>query len=134
MADPILFKSSCFHGFVIAFILMYAFYKTRLPKYLIALLSTVIITSLWNHGISNNLVKWCDRVAVTITIIALCIYIYKNKFFSQTLLFLLLVAIIALYFTAKILKVKNKEYIWFHLAMHVVATILIAYIVILSDA
>lgn len=132
MADPILFKSSCFHGFVIAFVLMYAFYKTRLPKYLIALLATVIMTSVWNHGGSNDLALWSDRAAVTITIIALSLYIYQTKQFSKSLFFLLLLSIIVLYFVAKALKVKNKEYVWFHLAMHGVATLLVVYLVISS--
>ena len=132
MADPILFKSSCFHGFVIAFVLMYAFYKTRLPKYMIALLATVIMTSVWNHGDSNDLALWSDRAAVTITIIALSLYIYQTKQFSKNLFFLLLLSIIVLYFVAKALKVKNKEYVWFHLAMHGVATLLVVYLVISS--
>lgn len=132
MADPILFKSSCFHGFVIAFVLMYAFYKTRLPKYMIALLATVIMTSVWNHGDSNDLALWSDRAAVTITIIALSLYIYQTKQFSKNLFFLLLLSIIVLYFVAKALKVKNKEYVWFHLAMHGLATLLVVYLVISS--
>jgi len=132
MADPILFKSSCFHGFMIAFVLMYAFYKTRLPKYLIALLATVIITSVWNHGGSNDLALWCDRAAVTITIIALSLYIYQTKQFSKSLFFLLLLSIIVSYFVAKILKIKNKEYVWYNLAMHSLATLLVIYLVISS--
>lgn len=129
MSDSILFQSSCFHGFVIAFVLMYAFYKTRLPKYLIALLATVIITSIWNHGVSNNLAVWCDRAAVTITIIALSLYIYQT---NASYLFLFLLAVVALYFIAKALKVKNNEYVWFHLAMHGLATLLVTYLVIFS--
>jgi hypothetical protein len=132
MANSILFQSSCFHGFVIAFVLMYAFYRTRLPKYLIALLATVIITSIWNHGVSNNLAVWCDRAAVTITILALGLYIYQTKQFSESHLFLLLLAVVALYFVAKALKVKNNEYVWFHLAMHGIATLLVTYLVIFS--
>lgn len=130
MADPILFNSSCFHGFIVACILMYAFYTTRFPKYLIALLATVIITSVWNHGVSNDLAKWCDRAAVTITIIALSLYIYQTKPDSNKYLLLLLIILVGLYFTAKILKEKTKWYVWFHLAMHMISTFLIAYIVI----
>jgi hypothetical protein len=136
MADPILFNSACFHGFIVAGILLYAFYTTRFPKYLIALLATVIITSVWNHGViitvANDLAKWCDRTAVTITIIALSLYIYQTKQVSNIYLLFLLFIVGGLYFTAKILKVKNNNYVWFHLAMHVIATVLVAYIVISS--
>jgi len=132
MADPILFNSACFHGFIVAGILLYAFYTTRLPKYLIALLATVIITSVWNHGVSNDLAKWCDRTAVTITIIALSLYIYQTKQVSNNYILILLFIVVGLYFTAKILKEKTRWYVWFHLAMHVIATILITYIVFYS--
>ena len=128
----ILFNSACFHGFIVAGILLYAFYTTRLPKYLIALLATVIITSVWNHGVSNDLAKWCDRTAVTITIIALSLYIYQRKHISNIYLLILLFIVSGLYFAAKILKVKNNNYVWFHLAMHAIATVLVAYIVVYS--
>jgi hypothetical protein len=108
MADPILFNSACFHGFIVAGILLYAFYTTRLPKYLIALLATVIITSVWNHGVSNDLAKWCDRTAVTITIIALSLYIYQTKQVSNIYILFLLFIVGGLYFTAKNIKRKNK--------------------------
>jgi hypothetical protein len=98
-----LFNSSCVHGFIVACILLYAFFTTRLPKYLIALLATVIITSVWNHGVSNDLAKWCDRTAVTITIIALSLYIYQTKQVSNIYILFLLFIVVGLYFTAKIL-------------------------------
>jgi hypothetical protein len=133
MADPILFVSSCFHGIIIAILLLFAFIYKRLPKYIIALLSIVILTSILNHAYSNNTYKWCDRLAVVITIIALCIYILCSKYsiLSKYIIFFAVLLITVFYICAKYSKHTNRnDYILFHYGAHIVGTFLIAFIII----
>jgi len=133
MAEPILFLSSCFNGFIVAILLLIAFIYNKLPKYLIALLSIVIFTSILNHANTGETYKLCDRVAVIITILTLCIYILRNKcsFLSKCFVFLAVLLISVFYIYAKYNKhINRNEYILFHSGAHIIGTILIAYIII----
>ena len=134
MAEPILFVSSCFHGIIVAILLIFAFIYNRLPKYIIALLSIVILTSILNHAYSSNTYKWCDRLAVVITIIVLCIYILctnNYSFLSKCIIFFAVALITVFYICAKYSKHTNRnDYILFHYGAHIVGTFLIAYIII----
>lgn len=133
MAEPILFVSSCFNGFIIAIFLLIAFIYNKLPKYLIALLSVVIFTSIINHANTDETYKICDRVAVIITILTLCIYILRNKCasISKCIIFIFVLLILVCYIYAKYNKhINRNEYILFHSGAHIIGTILIAYIII----
>jgi uncharacterized membrane protein YfcA len=135
MTNPILCKSSCINGAIITIILACAYSKNLLPNYIIALLLTVIITSILNHRTTNKAAKWCDRIFALLSIVALGYYIYTNKSASKSIkyiMFGLLFAICALYLIAKQkqmqgqIETQNQS----HLLAHICATILILIIVI----
>ena len=129
MTNPILYKSSCINGSLIAIFLSYAYYKNLLPTYIIAILLTVILTSILNHKITNNLAKWCDRVLAFVAIVALSFCIYKTKTtkLNQYLMFVLLFLICALYLFAKQTNTISNIC---HLSAHICATILIFLIIL----
>ena len=134
MTNPILYKSSCINGSIIAIILSYAYYKNLLPKYIIALLLTVIITSILNHNTTNKVSKWCDRIFAFITIAALGYYIYTNNQQNKTTkytMFALLFAICCLYLFAKQKQIQDQKEVQnkAHLLVHICATLLILLII-----
>ena len=131
MTNLILFKSSCINGTLIASILAYAYYYQLLPKYIIAILLTVIATSLLNHKTTSRMVKWCDRFFVFLSILVLCMYIYSTKKTNQVIMFLLLFLICVFYYLAKVI-LPNQTHIsnTFHILSHISATVLIIMIVV----
>lgn len=131
MTNLILFKSSCINGTLIGSILAYVYYYRLLPKYIIAILLTVIVTSLLNHKTTNKLAKWCDRIFAFLSILFLGIYIYSTKKTNQVIMFLLLFLICVFYYLAKII-LPNQTYIsnTFHILSHISATGLIIMIVL----
>ena len=102
MTNLILFKSSCINGTLIASALAYAYYYRLLPKYIIAILLTVIGTSLLNHKTTNKLAKWCDRILAFSSILFLGIYIYSKET-NRVSMFILLFCICAFYYLAKVI-------------------------------
>ena len=100
MTNLVLFKSSCINGTFIGSILAYAYYYRLLPKYIIAVLLTVIGTSLLNHKTTNTVAKWCDRVFSILSISFLGIYIYSTKKTNRVSMFILLFLIGFVTFTA----------------------------------
>lgn len=131
MTNLILFKSSCINGTLIASILTYAYYYRLLPKYIIAIILTVIGMSLLNHKTTNKVAKWCDRIFAFLSILFLGFYIYSAKKTNRLIMFLLLFLICAFYYLAKVILLK-QTYIsnTFHILSHIFATILIFMIVI----
>jgi len=130
MTNLILFKSSCINGTLIAFCLAYAYYYKLLPKYIIAILLTVIGTSLLNHKTTNKVAKWCDRVFAILSILFLGIYIYSKET-NRAIMFILLFCICAFYYLAKvILPVKTHISNTFHILSHISATGLIIMIIV----
>ena len=131
MTNLILFKSSCINGTLIASFLAYAYYYRLLPKYIIAILLTVIGTSLLNHKTTNTVAKWCDRIFAFITISSLGIYIYSTKKTNRISMFILLFLICAFYYLAKVI-LPRQTYIsnTFHILSHISATGLIIMIVV----
>ena len=134
MTNLILYKSSCVNGSLIAILLAYAYFKNLVPKYIIAFLLTVIITSIINHKTTNKVAKWCDRVFAFITIVALGCYIYTNNQQTKTTkctMFVLLFAICALYLFAKQKQIQDQKEVQnqAHLLVHICATLLILLIV-----
>lgn len=131
MTNLILFKSSCINGTLIASFLAYAYYYRLLPKYIIAILLTVIATSLLNHKTTNKVAKWCDRILAFSSILFLGIYIYSTKKTNRAIMFILLFLICAFYYIAKII-LPNQTYIsnTFHILTHISSTVLILMIVV----
>ena len=134
MTNLILYKSSCVNGSLIAILLAYAYFKNLLPKYIIAFLLTVIITSIINHKTTNKVAKWCDRVFAFITIVALGCYIYTNNNHSKSMkctMFALLFVICTLYLIAKQKQKQGKYKVQnqVHLLTHICATILMVLII-----
>lgn len=131
MTNLILFKSSCINGTLIASFLAYAYYYRLLPKYIIAILLTVIATSLLNHKTTNKVAKWCDRILAFSSILFLGIYIYSTKKTNRVIMFILLFLICAFYYIAKII-LPNQTYIsnTFHILTHISSTVLILMIVV----
>ena len=130
MTNLILFKSSCINGTLIVAILAYAYYYRLLPKYIIAIILTVIGMSLLNHKTTNKVAKWCDRIFAFLSILFLGFYIYSKKT-NRAIMFLLLFLICAFYYLAKVILLK-QTYISkaCHILSHIFATILIFMIVI----
>ena len=136
MTNLILFKSSCINGTLIASALAYAYYYRLLPKYIIAILLTVIGTSLLNHKTTNKVAKWCDRILAFLSILFLGIYIYSTKKTNCVIMFLLLFLICVFYYLAKIIpnliKYENTRKLsnTCHIFSHISATGLIIMIVL----
>ncbi len=131
MTNLILFKSSCINGTLIEYFLAYSYYYRLLPKYIIAILLTVIATSLLNHKTTNKVAKWCDRILAFSSILFLGIYIYSTKKTNRAIMFILLFLICAFYYIAKII-LPNQTYIsnTFHILTHISSTVLILMIVV----
>lgn len=130
MTNLILFKSSCINGTLIASALAYAYYYRLLPKYIIAILLTVIGTSLLNHKTTNKVAKWCDRILAFLSILFLGIYIYSKET-NRAIMFILLFLICAFYYLAKvIIPIQTHISNTFHILSHISATGLIIMIVV----
>jgi uncharacterized membrane protein YfcA len=130
MTNPILYKSSCINGSIIAFLLAYAYYKNLLPKYIIGLILTVVITSILNHKTTNKIAKWCDRIFAFVSILALGYYIYTSKKSNRILMFFLLFLICSFYLIAKQKNIQIQRQNKAHFLAHVCATGLILLIVV----
>ena len=135
MTNLILFKSSCINGTLIASFLAYAYYYRLLPKYIIAILLTVIATSLLNHKTTNKVAKWCDRIFAFSSILFLGIYIYSKET-NRAIMFILLFFICAFYYIAKVIpnliKDENTKKLsnTFHILTHISSTGLIIMIIV----
>jgi len=146
MTEPILFASSSFHGVILVIVILYAIIYNRLPKHLIFLLSIVIITSLLNHILTNKLIKWIDRIIVTITLISIALYVLYNNnndnnndnIVKYAIMFAVFM-IIVLYLLTKYSKHQyingsndmfHKNYALYHIGCHMIGTFLIVYIVL----
>ncbi len=132
--DSLLYKSSLINGILILFILFYSLYLKNLPKYIIAILMLVVITSLMNHGMSDENVKWMDRIIAIAAISALAYYI-NDKHKNNYILIVMLALICVFYLIAKFMKnnLNDRDYVYFHILSHVFATILIFWIVIMKN-
>ena len=147
MSEPVLFASSSFHGIILVIVVLYAIIYNRLPKHIIFLLIIVIITSLLNHILTNKIIKWIDRIIVTLTLISLAIYVLyndnnannaNNHVVKYAIMFVVF-TIIVLYLFAKYTKHQyingsndniHKNYALYHIGCHMIGTFLIAYIVL----
>jgi hypothetical protein len=144
MSEPALLVSSSFHGIILVIVVLYAIIYKRLPTHIIFLLIIVIITSLLNHILTNKIIKWIDRIIVTLTLISLAIYVLYNdnttnsNVVKYAFMFVIFI-IIALYLFTKYTKYQyingsnanmHKNYVLYHIACHMLGTFLIAYIVL----
>jgi hypothetical protein len=130
MTDITLYHSTCLNGIIILTALVYGYIYETIPRYLIAMIAMVLLTSLLNHNGSNPIMKWCDRVLSTITIIGLAHYIWRTSR-HKLALFSLLVSIIAFYLLAKYLKIRgDSRYIYAHSLVHIFATCLVVFFAI----
>jgi len=129
--DTLLYKSSLINGIVIIFILFYALFWESLPKHIIGILLLVVLTSLMNHGMSDEKIKWMDRIIAVFAIGALAYYI-NVKYRNNHVLMVILVLVCAFYLIAKLMKnnLNNRDYVFFHIMAHVFATMLIFWIVL----
>ena len=129
--DTLLYKSSLINGILIIFILFYALYRKNLPKYIIGILLLVVLTSLMNHRMSDENIKWLDRIIAIAAIGALAYHI-NAKHENNSLLVVMLFLVCAFYLIAKIMKnnLNDRDYVYFHMMSHVFATILIFWIVV----
>jgi hypothetical protein len=128
--DSLLYKSSLINGMLILFILFYALYRKNLPKYIIAILLLVVITSLMNHGMSDEKVKWLDRIIAIVAIGALAYHI-NDKHDNNVLLVVMLALVCVFYLIAKFMKnnLNDRDYVYFHMMSHMFATFLIFWII-----
>jgi hypothetical protein len=131
--DSLLYKSSLINGIIILFILFYALFQESLPKYIIAILLLVVITSLMNHGMSDENVKWMDRI-IAIAAISVLAYYINDKHKNNYVLIVMLALVCVFYLIAKFMKnnLNNRDYAYFHILSHIFATILIFWIVIMK--
>ena len=144
MSEPALLVSSSFHGIILVIVVLYAIIYKRLPTHIIFLLIIVIITSLLNHILTNKIIKWIDRIIVTLTLISLAIYVLYNdnttnsNVVKYAFMFVIFI-IIVLYLFTKYTKHQyingsnanmHKNYVLYHIACHMLGTFLIAYIVL----
>lgn len=132
--DSLLYKSSLINGILILFILFYALYLKNLPKYIIGILTLVVIMSLMNHGMSDENIKWMDRI-IAIAAISVLAYYINDKHKNNYILIMMLALICVFYLIAKFMKNKlnDRDYVYFHIMSHVFATILIFWIVIMKN-
>ena len=84
-----------------------------------------------NHGMSDEKVKWLDRIIVIAAIGALAYHI-NAKHKNNSLLVVMLVLVCAFYLIAKLIKnnLNDRDYVYFHIMAHVFATMLIFWIVL----
>ena len=101
---------------------------------MIVILLIVVLTSLMNHGMSDEKVKWLDRIIVIAAIGVLAHHI-NTKHENNILFMVMLFLICAFYLIAKMMKnnLNDRDYVYFHIMSHIFATILIFYIVIKND-
>jgi chromate transport protein ChrA len=108
MANETLFYSSIVFGLINLFLfLIYEYYEiiNSKNKYMIELRILqiisiiIIITSIYNHGYTNNFYKWIDRIIVYIGIIFSIYLAVKCKIFIS--LILIITVIICYYLTKK---------------------------------
>jgi hypothetical protein len=132
--DSALYKSSLINGILILFILFYALYLKNLPKYIIGILLLVVVTSLMNHGMSDENIKWMDRIIAIAAISALAYYI-NDKHKKNYVLIVMLALVCVFYLIAKFMKnnLNDRDYVYFHILSHVFATMLIFWIVIMKN-
>ena len=132
--DSALYKSSLINGILILFILFYALYLKNLPKYIIGILLLVVVTSLMNHGMSDENIKWMDRIIAIAAISALAYYI-NDKHKKNYVLIVMLALVCVFYLIAKFIKnnLNDRDYVYFHILSHVFATMLIFWIVIMKN-
>lgn len=133
--DSLLYKSSLINGILILLILFYALFRESLPKHIIVILLLVVLTSLMNHGMSDEKVKWLDRIIVIAAIGALAYHI-NAKHKNNSLLVVMLFLVCAFYLIAKFMKnnLNDRDYVYFHMMSHMFATILIFWIVVKKPA
>jgi hypothetical protein len=123
MANNILFWSSILCG-VVHFTMLYHF-----PTFLLLSITLAfgIVTSIWNHGVSDENAKWVDRIVITFGVFVDLYYIVfviqHHPLFTLTLS-LLGVAVMT-FVSAKVLSSIDKEDVgvYNHLIAHCFATL-----------
>lgn len=123
MVNVTLFISSIIFGSIhILFMILF-------PSFILLMIILIlgIITSIWNHGSSDELSKWCDRILILTGVfidlyfIAIIIEYHPNCYY----LFLLILLAIVFYLNAKLCNYFSiqKYGNLFHLFAHLSATI-----------
>jgi hypothetical protein len=133
MTNYILLTSSVVNGIILLIVIAMT-YQT-LPVWLPIGICLIITTSCWNHGTTNEIVMWCDRVITTIiAIILLYFLLYTNnipynEFIGSGLTLAAVLLLVSYQYTRTW---RNR----FHLLAHIMATIsvvLLCIIIYLSE-
>jgi hypothetical protein len=123
MANIVLFYSSIFHGIVLLLIfgLLYQQNINHVPWYIIVGLLMVIIASGWNHGSTNNMAKWSDRIITSIITIILLFFLIITEIPHREIIGLGLIIAILLWMSS-----YQYQRLWqnrIHVGSHTIGTI-----------
>jgi len=124
MANETLFYSSIVFGLINLFLfLIYEYYEiiNSKNKYMIELRILqiisiiIIITSIYNHGYTNNFYKWIDRIIVYIGII---FSIYLAVKYKILLSLILIITVIICYYLTKKMNINT-----YHIFIYILITL-----------
>ena len=104
MANYFLLKSSIFLG---AINIIFVFYFNSVLSLKLCL-CTGVLSSILNHGLTSNYLKFLDRFAMIYGILAEIILIYQINHYSILLNITLLISCSSSFLIAKKLELKNK--------------------------
>lgn len=119
----ILYKSSCY-SFYIHFLCFLIFGNNN--NILFIIINFGLLTSILNHGYTNNILKYADRIMMIISALYYLYFIYN----INNLLYILLILSILLFLFAKKINDKrfsNISHILSHIALTILNIILIIY-------
>jgi hypothetical protein len=79
--NRVLLQSSVFHGIILWGLIAVTY--PQLPVWIIVGIILVVMTSCWNHGSTNKIAKWCDRV-ITAGIALILLYVLLTEDFPYS--------------------------------------------------
>lgn len=120
MANNVLFHSSIFHGIILLLVLGLLYQQNihYVPWYIVVGLVMVIIASCWNHGSTNNVAKWSDRIITSILTIILLFFLLTSEIPHREIIGLgFIVAILLWIFSYRYQRLwRNRIHIGSHIA------------------
>ena len=133
MANSFLLVSSIFHGLII----MRFIYKYQYFSHLSFLYALGVSTSLLNHGLTNENVKWTDRFVIK-CILGVNLLVVLTNFDRLYMVFIILMVAVTAYLIAKYIENQDEytdeQKLWvknvFHFAAHTLATMAISLIIL----
>jgi len=126
MANPVLYKSAIICGFFHILSIIYFGGKPLMNGVYVC----GVGTSIWNHGVTNDLVKRIDRIVIFFGIFVDTYYIMTSPVVMATVTFNILTTTILSYLRAKLTKGVHSDGNPYHLTSHVLATCL--HVILLS--